>query len=65
VNLKEGGTLFASYQNDPFIACWRYQVGRTAIFASDFAPHWAGNFVHWPHYAAFWKQMVFWLTGRL
>ena len=64
VTLKNGATLVASYQGDPFIACWRYHAGRTAIFASDFAPHWAGDFVHWPHYAAFWRQMVHWLAGR-
>ena len=65
VKLKDGATLVASYQNDPFIACWSYQAGRTAIFASDFAPHWAGDFVHWSHYASFWKQMLYWLAGRV
>jgi uncharacterized membrane protein len=62
VTLKDGATLIASYQDDPFIACWDYQNGRTAIFASDFAPHWAGDFVHWPHYSAFWRQMLTWLA---
>ncbi|MBZ0320504.1 MAG: glutamine amidotransferase [Anaerolineae bacterium] len=64
LTLKEGATQVASYQGDPFIACWAYQKGRTAIFASDFAPHWAGYFVHWPHYSAFWCQMIHWLAGR-
>jgi uncharacterized membrane protein len=54
VKLKPGATLIARYQDDPFIACWNYQSGRTSIFASDFAPHWAGDFVHWTHYGAFW-----------
>jgi uncharacterized membrane protein len=46
------------------IACWEHPGGRTAVFASDFAPHWAGSFVHWSHYGAFWKQMVYWLAKR-
>jgi uncharacterized membrane protein len=62
--LKESATLVASYDGDPFIACWTHQRGRTAIFASDFAPHWAGDFVHWPHYPTFWRQMVHWLAGK-
>ncbi len=61
---KSEATVVARYQDDPIIACWLYRAGRTAIFASDFAPHWAGDFVHWPHYAAFWRQMVHWLAGR-
>ena len=65
VTLKPGASLIASYQGDPFIACWDYQPGRTAIFASDFAPHWAGDFVHWSHYSAFWRQMIHWLAKRI
>jgi uncharacterized membrane protein len=63
--LRSGATLVAHYQQDPFIACQRYQAGRTAIFASDFAPHWGGDFVHWPHYSAFWRQMMHWLAGKI
>jgi uncharacterized membrane protein len=62
VMLKQQATLVAQYQGDPFIACWKYGAGRTAIFASDFAPHWAGDFVHWEHYPTFWKQVVHWLA---
>jgi len=64
LTLKPGANLVASYQGDPIIACWNLPGGRTAIFASDFAPHWAGDFVRWPHYARFWKQMVHWLARR-
>lgn len=64
VKLKAGAELLARYGDDPFIACWSHQSGRTAIFASDFAPHWAGDFVHWPHYSAFWSQMMRWLARR-
>ena len=64
LTLKPGATLVASYQDDPLIACWEHKGGRSAIFASDFAPHWAGSFVHWPHYSAFWRQLVHWLARR-
>ncbi|MBC7812374.1 MAG: cytoplasmic protein, partial [Burkholderiales bacterium] len=64
LTLKSGSVLVARYGEDPFIACGSYGTGRTAIFASDFAPHWGGDFVHWPHYAAFWRQMMHWLAGR-
>jgi uncharacterized membrane protein len=62
--LKDGATLIARYQGDPFIAAWEYEQGRSAVFASDFAPHWAGDFVHWAGYATFWRQMVHWLARR-
>jgi len=64
VTLKPGASVVASYQGDPLIACWEFQGGRSAIFASDFAPHWAGSFVHWPHYGAFWAQLLRWLAKR-
>ena len=64
VALKDGATLLAEYEGDPFIACWEHGAGRTAIFASDFAPHWAGDFKDWEHYPAFWGQMLRWLAGR-
>lgn len=64
VTLKTGATLVARVQNDPFIACGNYGQGRTAVFASDFAPHWSGDFIHWPHYTHFWSQMMRWLAGQ-
>jgi uncharacterized membrane protein len=65
VILKAGATLVAEYDGDPFIACQPYEKGRTAIYASDIAPHWAGDFIHWKHYPVFWRQMMHWLAGRL
>jgi len=64
LTLKPRATLVASHQGDPPIACWDCQGGRTAVFASDFAPHWAGDFVCWSHYPMFWKQMVHWLAKQ-
>lgn len=64
VALKPRATPVASYQDDPLIACWEFAAGRSAVFTSDFAPHWAGSFVHWPHYSEFWKQLLHWLAKR-
>ena len=40
VTLKPEAHLVARYRDDPMIATGVYGQGRTAIFASDFAPHW-------------------------
>lgn len=64
VTAKADAQVIARHGSDPFIACWDHQAGRSAIFASDFAPHWAGSFIHWPHYSAFWRQMLHWLARR-
>ena len=63
VALKPGAHLVARHGDDPIIATGGYGKGRTAIFASDFAPHWAGDFVRWEGYARFWAQMLGWLSG--
>ena len=63
VALKPGAHLVARYGNDPIIATWTYGKGRTAVFASDFAPHWAGDFVRWNGYPTFWAQMTRWLAA--
>jgi uncharacterized membrane protein len=63
VTLKPDAHLVARYRDDPMVATGDYGQGRTAIFASDFAPHWAGDFPHWEGYATFWTQMLRWLAG--
>lgn len=63
VTLKPGAHLIARHGNDPIIAAGTFGRGRTAIFASDVAPHWAGDFVHWEGYPRFWAQMLTWLAG--
>ncbi len=65
VTLKDGAKMLAEYNGDPFITCWEYEKGRTATFASDFAPHWAGDFKDWEHYPQFWGQMIKWLAHEV
>jgi uncharacterized membrane protein len=63
VALKPEAQLIARHGDDPIIVTGSYGRGRTAIFASDFAPHWGGDFIRWPGYPQFWAQMLTWLVG--
>lgn len=49
---------------DPLVACWEYHAGRSAVFTSDCAPHWAPpEFLAWPGYRTLWPNLLRWL-GR-
>lgn len=63
VRSKEGSHIVATRGEDPFIVTGTSGTGRVGVFASDFAPHWAGDFVRWPGYAQFWEQMFTWLAN--
>lgn len=54
--------LLAADNEDPILACWRYGLGRTAVFVSDFASHWTLELVRWEHFAGMWTQMVRWTS---
>jgi uncharacterized membrane protein len=62
LTLKTDADLVARFGADPIIATRQHVRGRTAVFASDFAPHWAGDFPSWSGYAGFWKRMMKWLA---
>ncbi|OGN88163.1 MAG: hypothetical protein A2X23_07590 [Chloroflexi bacterium GWC2_73_18] len=57
--------VLAEYDGDPQIAVREVGRGRSMIFASDVAPHWAGTFIHWPDYAAFWIRAIRWLARQI
>ncbi|MBJ7330127.1 MAG: cytoplasmic protein [Solirubrobacteraceae bacterium] len=47
---------------DPFLAVGSFGTGRSLVFASDCAPHWAPPaFLEWEHHDRFWGQAVGWL----
>ena len=49
---------------DPLVACWEHRAGRSAVFTSDCAPHWAPpEFMAWAGYRPLWANLVRWL-GR-
>ncbi|MFM9107104.1 MAG: glutamine amidotransferase [Chloroflexota bacterium] len=64
VTLKPGASLIASWEGDPIIAAGRHGAGRTAVFATDFGPHWGGDFLRWEGYADFWAGFLRWLAGE-
>lgn len=59
---SEDGEVLAKIGDDPFIAVRDFGKGRTAIFASDCAPHWGPKgFVEWKYYDKFWQNLLNWL----
>ena len=49
--------------DDPFIAIVERGMGRTAVFTTDCAPHWApAAFLEWEGYDRIWKNLVDWIT---
>src|ERR1019366_4854351 len=49
---------------DPLVACGDYHGGRSAVLASDCAPHWGPpGFLDWPGYLAPWANLISWLAG--
>lgn len=55
--------LYGMYGIDPFIAFGEYGKGRSAVFTTDCAPHWAPpEFCEWEDYNNVWAGIVDWLT---
>ncbi len=51
---------------DPLVACGQYHGGRSAVFTSDCAPHWAPpDFLAWPGYQTLWPSLLRWLGAAL
>ena len=39
-------------------------IGRSAVFTSDCAPHWAPpEFLDWPGYRVLWPNLIRWVAG--
>lgn len=61
--LKPEAELVATVGEDPFIAFGEYGKGRSAVFTSDCAPHWAPvEFCEWKDYNRVWSGILDWLT---
>lgn len=60
------GQVLATINGDPFIAVGQFGKGRSAVFTSDCAPHWAPqSFLDSPAYGTLWKNLADWATGSL
>ena len=50
---------------DPLLAVGSHGDGRSAVFASDCAPHWCPPaFMSWPGYNPLWANLLHWLSGQ-
>lgn len=57
--LREGAQLAASICGDPFIAFQDFGKGRSGVFASDCAPHWAPpEFCNWEYYNTLFGNII-------
>ncbi len=45
-------------ETDPVLATWRFGLGTTAAWTSDFSSNWAANWVGWEKFDAFVKQLI-------
>jgi len=60
--MKTGAEQVLSAMYDaPLLAAWRYGLGRTAAFTSDFAGRWSAAFLAWDQFPRFAAQLVRWI----
>lgn len=61
--IKQEADVLVMVEGDPFIAFGEYGKGKSAVFTTDCAPHWAPpEFCEWEHYNKLWQGIVGWLT---
>jgi uncharacterized membrane protein len=64
VTPRPGAEVVVRCGADPLIACGQHRAGRSAVFTSDCAPHWAPPpFLDWPGYQVLWPNLVRWLAA--
>lgn len=60
---KPEADVVATVDGDPFIAFADYGKGRSGVFTTDFAPHWAPpEFCEWEYYNQLFKGIIEYLT---
>ena len=63
--LKDDAELLATVEDNPFIALGEYGKGRSAVFTTDCAPHWAPpEFCNWEGYNKLFQNMAKWLINE-
>jgi hypothetical protein len=45
---------------DPVLAHWQYELGKTVAFTSGYWPKWGEQWMPWPKFAKLWAQIVRW-----
>ena len=46
--------------DDPVLAHWQYELGKTVAFTSGNWPRWGRDWTRWPKFAKLWAQIVRW-----
>lgn len=60
---KPEADVIATVDGDPFIAFADYGKGKSGVFTTDFAPHWAPpEFCNWEYYNQLFKGIIEYLT---
>ena len=59
---KSGAThILTTVENHPLLSVWKYGLGRTAIWSSDFSGRWGSRLVSWEQFPQLAAQMVRWV----
>ena len=60
--MKNGAEqVFSALYDAPLLAAWRYGLGRTAAFTSDFSGRWGASWLAWDQFPRFAAQLVRWI----
>lgn len=51
--------------NEPLLVHGQYGLGRSVAFTSDAKNRWAKEWLHWPKYDKFWRQVVRWSSRQV
>lgn len=62
---KNNAIVPVMIEGDPLIAFGSFGKGKSAVFTSDCAPHWAPpEFVNWTYYNKMWQGIVNWVVKK-
>jgi uncharacterized membrane protein len=53
--------VLSALYDAPLLASWRYGLGRTAAFTSDFSGRWSASWLAWSQFPRFAAQLVRWI----
>ena len=60
--MKNGAEeVLSALYDAPLLAAWRYGLGRTAAFTSDFSGRWGASWLAWDQFPRFAAQLVRWI----
>jgi len=64
-DVLDDGEVLVKVHGDPLVAIRKVGEGRTGVFTSDLAPHWAPpEFLTWSGYPEVWTRLILWLTSK-